>query len=68
MVLCQQNHCLHPAGAILQKWPQAVIYTSLSVAPGKGEGQQSSGRKAARESAVTQHFLFCIKLGNYSMC
>lgn len=48
MVLCQQNHCLHPAG-VLQKNPQAGIYTSLLAAPGKGERQQSRGRKAAEE-------------------
>lgn len=48
MVLCQQNPCLHPAG-VLQKLPQAGIYTSLLAAPGKGERQQGSGRKAAQE-------------------
>lgn len=46
LVLCQQNHCLHPAG-VLQKPPQAGIYTSLLAAPGKGERQH--GRKAAQE-------------------
>lgn len=48
MALCQQNHCLYPAGVILQKPPQVAIYISLSAAPGKGEGQHGSGRKAAQ--------------------
>lgn len=40
----------------------------LLAAPGKGEGQQGSGRKAAEgRECVTQHFLFCIKLDNYSV-
>lgn len=48
MALCQQNHCLHPAG-VLQKPYQAGIYTNLLAASGKGERQQGSGRKAAQE-------------------
>lgn len=36
MVLCQQNHCLHPAD-VLQKPHQAGVYSSLLAAPGKGE-------------------------------